>query len=94
MHAVATDEESGNRPCLYIQLDDGEEEGGFGGGDAGSGSEEEDSEAVQAELLPELRLVPADASERGSAALLPAALACPALHPQQVSDPPIHLVMV
>lgn len=70
MHAVATDEGSGNRPCLYLQLDDGEDDCGFGGGGDGgsSSSEEEDGNGVQAELLPELRLVPADASERALAA--------------------------
>lgn len=74
MHAVATDEESSHRPCLYIQLDAGDEEGGLGGGAGGGSSGEEEEEGE--ELLPELRLIPADASQREAAA---AANPCSAL---------------
>ena len=66
MHAVASDDESFGKPCLYCQLDSEEEgEGGLGG--SGSGSEEEEEEegeGGQAGVLPELRLIPADASQR------------------------------
>lgn len=71
MHAVATDAESSQRPCLYLQLDNGCDDGGAfglgGGGSASSGnsaSGSEDSEAEADELLPELRLIPAEESQR------------------------------
>jgi hypothetical protein len=59
MHAVATDAASFSRPCVWLQLDDG--------GDAGGEGEEEDDDAAAALPAPELRMVPADASqgERG-----------------------------
>lgn len=64
MHAVASDDESFGKPCLYCQLDsEAEGEGGLDG----SGSEEEEEgqgEGGQAGVLPELRLIPADASQR------------------------------
>jgi nucleotide-sensitive chloride channel 1A len=71
MHAVATDAESFNKPCLYLQLDSGadEEEGGLGQqGASDSGSEDgEEGEGSAAEpLLPELRIIPADAAQRES----------------------------
>lgn len=61
MHAVVADDESGNRPCLYLQLDNGDDEEG-GGAVSASGSEDEEGEEEE-ELSPELRLVPADASQ-------------------------------
>ncbi|PRW59239.1 chloride conductance regulatory ICln-like isoform X1 [Chlorella sorokiniana] len=62
MHAVASDDESFGKPCLYCQLDSEEEgEGGLGG--SGSGSEEEEGEGGQADVLPEMRLIPADAAQ-------------------------------
>ncbi|KAL4860258.1 Chloride conductance regulatory protein ICln [Chlorella vulgaris] len=70
MHAVATDAESSQRPCLYLQLDNGCDDGGaFGlgsGGSASSGnsaSGSEDSEEEADDLLPELRLIPAEESQ-------------------------------
>lgn len=71
MHAVVSDGESAPRPCLYLQLDSGEEEEeggvmGLGSG-AAAGSEGEDEEGEEEEeeeeLPRELRLIPADASE-------------------------------
>jgi hypothetical protein len=68
MHAVATDAESFNKPCLYLQLDSGadEEEGGLGQqGASDSGSEDGEEGGSAAEpLLPELRVIPADAAQR------------------------------
>jgi len=51
MHAVATDAASFSRPCVYLQLD---------AGDEGMMEEEEDEAPGPA---PELRMVPADASQ-------------------------------
>lgn len=67
MHAVATNDESFGKPCLYCQLDSEEEgEGGLGG----SGSEEEEgAEGGAGSVLPELRLIPADAEQRECAVL-------------------------
>ena len=52
LHAISSDTESFNRPCLYLQLDQGDEED----------LEEEDDE--EEAPLPELRLIPADATQR------------------------------
>jgi hypothetical protein len=54
MHAVAADEDSGNRQCVYLQLDEGSE-----GMDMG---EDEDDDA-EAELAAEVRFVPEDPSQ-------------------------------
>ncbi len=65
MHAVASDDESFGKPCLYCQLDSEEEgEGGLGGSGSGSEEEEAEGEGGQADVLPELRLIPADAAQR------------------------------
>lgn len=58
MHAVATDAESFNRPCLYLQLDQEE-------GEQQQQEEDEEGEEGNAEQpLPELRLIPADDATR------------------------------
>ena len=54
MHAVAADEDSGNRQCVYLQLDEGSE--GMGIGD----DEEGDAEA---EPAAEVRFVSQDPSQ-------------------------------
>jgi hypothetical protein len=51
MHAVSRDAEAFGRPCVYIQLDEGSEQGMAADGD------EEDAED---DLTAELRLVPAE----------------------------------
>lgn len=80
MHAVVSDGESAPRPCLYLQLDNGEEEeegGVMGLGAAaadGSEDEAEDEEEEEQEELPrELRLIPADTTQGGPPACRPAA---------------------
>ena len=84
MHAVATDAESFNKPCLYLQLDSGAEDdeglGQLGGSDSGSEDGEEEGSSGAEPLLPELRLIPADAAqrERPPPRRLPAP-ACPCL---------------
>ena len=71
MHAVASDDDSCGKPCLYCQLDGGEEgEGGLGGGSSGS---EEEGEGGPGDVLPELRLIPADPEQRERGRLLPPA---------------------
>lgn len=67
MHAVATDAESFNKPCLYLQLDTGEQ-------DEDDGEEEEEAVATVAEL----RLIPADPGTReaGGRRTISAAPAC------------------
>lgn len=70
MHAVATDDESFGKPCLYCQLDSEEEgEGGLGGSGSGSEEEEEGAEGGAGSVLPELRLIPADPEQRECAVL-------------------------
>ncbi|KAL4434478.1 hypothetical protein ABPG75_000919 [Micractinium tetrahymenae] len=71
MHAVVSAGDSAPRPCLYLQLDSGEdeEEGGVMGlgsaAAAGSDEEEEEGEGEEGEeeLSRELRLIPADTSQ-------------------------------
>jgi hypothetical protein len=76
MHAVSNDAGSFSRPCVYLQLDEGDGDGGgfggaagalggAGGGASGSGSGgEEGEEGGEGEegIGAELRLVPADAA--------------------------------
>jgi hypothetical protein len=57
MHAVATDAAAFARPCLYLQLDDGDE------GAAGGGGEDGGDEGAAVAPAPELRLVPEDAAQ-------------------------------
>lgn len=54
MHAVATDPGTVDRPCMYIQIDQGSEDEGYGA----EGSDEEEAPSAP---LPELRLVPVNA---------------------------------
>jgi chloride channel, nucleotide-sensitive, 1A len=54
MHAVSRDVQDFPLPCIYLQLDEGSEVMAVGGDD-----EEEDDEPI-----PEVRLVPSDASQR------------------------------
>ena len=68
MHAVVSDEASG-KPCLYLQLDNGEEGEGFAGFGAAPAADEEAEEegedsSEEEGLLAELRLMPADGSQR------------------------------
>lgn len=71
MHAVATDAASFARPCLYLQLDEGDEEGNGGGAaGGGAGAGEDEDEEGPSPPAPELRLVPADPAQ-GGVALLP-----------------------
>lgn len=70
MHAVVSDGESAPRPCLYLQLDNGEEEeeGGVMGlgaaaADGSEGEAEGEEEEEQEELPHELRLIPADTTQ-------------------------------
>lgn len=65
MHAVMSDPQSVERPCLYLQLDVGsDDEEGFEGGEEDEEGEEGAEEQAPAGLLPELRLVPALAMQR------------------------------
>jgi hypothetical protein len=77
MHAVSTDPTSFARPCVYLQLDEGSEDGGGAG--SGSGDEGEGEEGEE-ELGAEVRLVPADAAagegRGGGRLLLGTALIC------------------
>lgn len=54
MHAVTSDPESVNEPCLYIQIDTGDDVQGY--------EEEECEEEEDTTPEPELRLIPADAA--------------------------------
>jgi hypothetical protein len=76
MHAVATDAAQFARPCLYLQLDEGEggggDEGEGGGEGEGEGGEDEEGGAA-AGPAPELRLVPADPAQ-GEASVASAAV--------------------
>ena len=71
MHAVSRDTAAFPRPCIYVQLDDGSDDGGGraaamggAGSDEEGEGEAEDEEEEEEELPAELRLVPADAETR------------------------------
>ncbi len=63
MHAVMSDPESVEKPCLYIQLDVGDDEEEFYGAAVGDGTANGEGEAGSEDddlPVPELRLIPAD----------------------------------
>mgnify|MGYP002388870387 CR=1 FL=1 len=63
MHAVMSDPESVEKPCLYIQLDAGDDDDDeFYGAAGGEGTANGEGEAGSEDEgpLPELRLIPAD----------------------------------
>ncbi|KAG2485070.1 hypothetical protein HYH03_016167 [Edaphochlamys debaryana] len=92
MHAISSDPSAYARPCLYLQLDEGDGDvimGGMAGGgaaagangDAGAGGEdeEEEGEGEEEEGSAEVRLVPTDATQVGD--LFKVLCDCAALNP-------------
>jgi hypothetical protein len=81
MHAVSNDPAAFERPCVYLQLDEGSDASGFGGG-GGGGDEEGEEEEEEGELSAELRLVPGSEGGLGAVeAIFKAMCDCSALNP-------------
>nr|XP_043617101.1 chloride conductance regulatory protein ICln [Erigeron canadensis] len=78
LHAVSRDPEAFVSPCIYTQIDNGEEE------DESEGSDSESSETLDLSKITEMRLVPSDATQLDT--LFAVFCECAELNPEPVEE--------